>query len=268
VFLGVFLPPRALVVHRVLQTIPVFVIGGGPARVRLPRAPVLLQVLKNGQVSILGCVVARGVAPRAPVLVQVLESGQVPTFGCGRARGLVPRAPVLVQVLESGQVPIKNCVVARVRTPIKVVLSRPLQQSYTPPASSVVAYGPRSFTKKSNDSLVGQRQSFVVVQKAYDERTPRPRRHARERVEVEPERVRRGRLGGVPPQLADQAEVTAGLDAPHVGEHHGRDVHAGIKDRLLRIGCRHVARGRNGDVARVRVNESWLSVVAFLGEAF
>ena len=156
VFLGVCLPPRGLVIHRVLQTVPVFVIGGGPARVRLPRAPVLVQVLESGQVSILGCVVARGVAPRAPVLVQVLESEQVPTFGCGRARGLVPRAPVLVQVLESGQVSINGCATARVCTPIsKVVLSRPLQQSYTPPGSSVVAYVFRSFTKKSNDSLVG-----------------------------------------------------------------------------------------------------------------
>ena len=44
---------------------------------------------------------------------------------------------------------------ARVCTPITVVLSRPLQQSYTPPRSSVVAYVFRSFTKKSNDSLVG-----------------------------------------------------------------------------------------------------------------
>ena len=33
---------------------------------------------------------------------------------------------------------------------------------------------------------------------------------------------------------------------------------------MPRIGCRHVARGRNGDVARVRVSESWLSVWLFL----
>jgi len=82
-------------------------------------------------------------------------------------------------------------------------------------------------------------------------------------VEVEPERVSGGRPGGVPPQLAHLSESAAGPDALHVGEDHGRDVHAGIKDRLPRIGCRHVARGRDGDVARVRVSESWLSVVAF-----
>ena len=168
-----------------------------------------------------------------------------------------------MQVLESGQLSILGCVRARVRTPSTVVLSRPLQQPYTPPGSSVVAYEPRSFTKKSNDSLVGQRQSFVVVQQAYDTSTPRPRIQVRERVGVERARVRSGRLGGVPPQLADQAEVDAGLDALHVGEDHGRDVQAGIEDRLPRIGCRHVARGRDGDVARVRVSESWLSVVAF-----
>ena len=83
--------------------------------------------------------------------------------------------------------------------------------------------------------------------------------YVRERVEVERARVRCGRLGGVPPQLAHLGEAAAGLDAVHVGEHHGRDVHAGIEDRLLRIGCRHVARGRDGDVVRERVSESWLS---------
>ena len=50
VLLRVVLPPRALVVHRVLQAVPVFVIGGGPARVRVPRAPVLVEVLESGQV--------------------------------------------------------------------------------------------------------------------------------------------------------------------------------------------------------------------------
>ena len=127
-------------------------------------------------------------------------------------------------------------------------------------------------TKKSDDSLVGQRQCFIVVQQLYGIPnvphvwTPVP--DPRTRVEVELERVRSGRLGGLPPQLADHGEAVAGLDALHVGEHHGRDVQAGIEDRLPRIGCRHVARGRNGDVARVRVSESWLSVVAFLGVAF
>ena len=128
VILGVFLPPRARVVHRVLEAVPVFVLGGVVARVQVPRAP---------------------------VLVQVLESGQVPITGCLSARVRVPRAPVLVQVLESGQSSIKGCVLARELTPIKVVFSRPLQQPYTPPASSEVTYVLRSFTKKSDDSLVG-----------------------------------------------------------------------------------------------------------------
>ena len=60
--------------------------------------------------------------------------------------------------------------------------------------------------------------------------------HVRERVEVEPERVRSGRLGGVPPQLAHHGEVDAGLDALHVGEDHGRDIQAWIEDRTVRIG--------------------------------
>ena len=129
VFLGVSLPLRALVVHRVLQAVPAFVYGG---------------------------VKARAVVPRAPVLVQVLKNVQVPINGCGSARARAPRAPVLVQVLENGQLSICGCDRARARPPSKVVLSRPLQQPYTPPASSFVAYVFRSFvTKKSNDSLVG-----------------------------------------------------------------------------------------------------------------
>ena len=160
VLLGVFLPLRALVIHQVLQAVPAIVIGG---------------------------VKARAVVPRAPVLVQVLENEQVPISGCVPARVRVPRASVLVQVLESGQVPINSCVSARACTPNKtVVLSRPLQQSYTPPGSSVVTYVLRSFTKKSDDSLVGQRQSFVVVHHVFDEITPLPRILGRERVEVEP----------------------------------------------------------------------------------
>ena len=126
--LRVSLPPRALVIHRVLQAVPAFAFGG---------------------------VIARAVVPRAPVLVQILENGQVPFIGCVRARDRVPRAPVLVQVLESGQASICGCVMAQFSTPIKVVHSRPLQQSYTPPASSVVAYVFRSSTKKSDDSIVG-----------------------------------------------------------------------------------------------------------------
>ena len=135
-----FFHSGALVIHRVLQAVPAFCIGGVPARVLVPRAPVLVQVLENGQVPLCGCVTARARGPRAPVLVQVLENGQVPLFGCVRARVRVPRAPVLVQVLESGQVSICGCVTARDVTPSKVVLSRPLQQPYTPPHSSVFTY--------------------------------------------------------------------------------------------------------------------------------
>ena len=83
--------------------------------------------------------------------------------------------------------------------------------------------------------------------------TPRTRRHARERVEVEPERVRSGRLGGVPPQLADPSEAVAGLDALHVGEHLGRDIQVRIEDRLLDrqgYGYPRGALGRHGRARR------------------
>ena len=213
VSLGEYLPPRALVIHRVLQAVPVFVIGGVIARVS------------------------------------------------------VPRAPVLVQVLESGQVPITGCASARARTPIKVVLSRPLQQSYTPTASTVVTYEPRSFIKKSDDSLVGQRQSFVVVQQVYFERTLRPRMQenlpVRLGVELEPERVRGGRLGGVPPQLAHPSGAVAGPDALHVGEHQGRDIQAGIEGWSIRIELAFAVPELHGDGAGRRVRRrgyswSWL----------
>ena len=59
--------------------------------------------------------------------------------------------------------------------------------------------------------------------------------YVRERVEVERERVRGGRLGGVPPQLAHQREVDAGLDALHVGEDHGRDIQVRIEGWSIRI---------------------------------
>ena len=59
--------------------------------------------------------------------------------------------------------------------------------------------------------------------------------HVRERADVEPARVRRGRLGGVPPQLAHHGEVDAGLDALHVGEDHGRDIQVRIEGWSIRI---------------------------------
>ena len=212
-FLGVFLPPRALLIHRVLQAVPVFVNGG---------------------------VIARGRVPRAPVLVQVLESWQVSAIGCLRAR---------------------------VWAPSKVVHSRPLQQPYTPTASSVFTYGARSVTKKSDDSLVGQRQCFVVVQQSCG--TPVCAPHAwtpvpdpTTRVELELERVRRRRLGGLPPQLAHPSEAVAGPDALHVGEDHGSDIQVGTKRRVVRIGRQHAADHRifapTRHGARARVSESWL----------
>jgi len=209
VVLGVFLPPRALVVHQVLQAVPLFVIGGAKARVGVPRAP---------------------------VLVQVLESGQVPKHGCAVARVRTPRRFVLSRP--------------------QVVLSRPLQQSYTPPESSEVAYVFRSFTKKSDDSLVGQRQSFVVVQPAYDTRNPRLFIHVREPAPVEPERVRSGSHGGVLPRVAHPSEVVAGLDALHVGEHHGRDIQAGIEGGTVRIiELTFVVLGRHGEAVRAGGSE-------------
>ena len=168
----------------------------------------------------------------------------------------VPRAPVLVQVLESGQCPF-GCALARVCTPSTVVLSRPLQQPYTPPASSEVTYELRRFTKKSNDSLVGQRQSFVVVQQAYDTSKPRVSIHARERVEVEPAWIRRGWLGGFQPQLANPGEVEARLDVLDVREDEDRHVQAGIKGRFVRVGHRRVGSGSTWSRYVAKCREVW-----------
>ena len=43
--LGVMLPVRALVIHRVLQAVPASEYGGVRARVVVPRAPILAQIL-------------------------------------------------------------------------------------------------------------------------------------------------------------------------------------------------------------------------------
>ena len=98
VSLGVFLPPWALVVHRVLQAVP--------------------AVCKRLRKST--CTCPKGTRSRA----STGERGGA-RLRLRSARGRVPRAPVLVQVLESGQVSIFGCVTARERTPSKVVLSRP-----------------------------------------------------------------------------------------------------------------------------------------------
>ena len=73
VLLGEVLPLRALVIHRVLQAVPVFALGGVPARVLVPTAPVLTQVLESGQVPILGCGMARACTPSTVVLSRPLQ---------------------------------------------------------------------------------------------------------------------------------------------------------------------------------------------------
>ena len=78
VVLGVFLPLWALVIHRVLQAVPVFVMGGVHACVRVPRAPVLVQVLENEQLSIKGCVSARLHFPSTVVLSRPLQQSYTP----------------------------------------------------------------------------------------------------------------------------------------------------------------------------------------------
>ena len=77
VFLGVYLPLRALVIHRVLQTVPVFAMGGVKARVRVPRAPVLVQVLESGQVPIRGCPRARVCTPNKVVFGALVQGDDI-----------------------------------------------------------------------------------------------------------------------------------------------------------------------------------------------
>ena len=47
VYLGVVIPTRALVIHRILQAVQAFMNGGVKARGRAPRAPVLVRVLES-----------------------------------------------------------------------------------------------------------------------------------------------------------------------------------------------------------------------------
>ena len=79
------------------------------------------------------------------------------------------------------------------------------------------------------------------------------RERVRRRVKVESERVRSGRLGGVPPQLAHPSEAVAGLDALHVGENHGRDIQVGIEGWTVRIERMYAVPGLHGEAVRGRV---------------
>jgi hypothetical protein len=85
-----------------------------------------------------------------------------------------------------------------------------------------------------------------------------------ERVEVEPERVRRGRLGGFPPQLAHQREVEAGPDALHVGEDQGSDIQVRIEGWSVRIELAIATSELHGCACEGESER----VVAFLGEQF
>ena len=76
-------------------------------------------------------------------------------------------------------------------------------------------------------------------------------------------RVRSGRLGGVPPQLAHQREVEAGLDALHVGEDHGRDIQVRIEGGTVRIERLYAVPELHGDGAGRRVRRRGSLVVAF-----
>ena len=77
-------------------------------------------------------------------------------------------------------------------------------------------------------------------------------RDVRDRVEVERARVRSGRLGGVPPQLAHQGEAVAGLDALHVGEDHGRDIQVRIEGWTVRIELAFATPEQHGRAVRGR----------------
>ena len=87
----------------------------------------------------------------------------------------------------------------------------------------------------------------------YDTSKPLVFTHVRERAEVEPERVRSGRLGGVPPQLAHQREAVAGLDALHVGEDLGRDIQVRIEGWSIRIERLYAVPELHGEAVRARV---------------
>ena len=77
---------------------------------------------------------------------------------------------------------------------------------------------------------------------------------------VEPERIRRGSLGGVPPYSAHPSEAVAGLDALHVGEDHGRDIQVRIEGGTVRIERLYAVPELHGDGAGRRVG---VVVVAF-----
>ena len=133
VLLGVVLPLRALVIHRVLQAVPVFVIGGVTARVQSQGHPFSCKYLRAGKCPH-GLRKARVRSQGHPFSCKYWRTGKCPLWAA-KARVRVPRAPVLVQVLESGQVSISRLRRARVHSnqgcslaPTSAVLHSPGEQ--------------------------------------------------------------------------------------------------------------------------------------------
>ena len=139
--LGVYLPLIALVVHRVLQAVPAFFIGGVPARVVVPRAPVLVQVLESGQFSIIGCVRARVCIPIKVVLSRPLQQPYTP-----------PHSSVVAYVFRSFTKKSKDSLGTALDSFVTPKPSPPGTPTETPPAHKRLG-SVRAFLARSGELL-------------------------------------------------------------------------------------------------------------------
>ena len=99
----VLFPARELVVHQVLEAVPVFLIEGDTACVFVERAFIFVEPLECFQFARYCSVVGCTVIPWAPVLTRPLEYFQISFTGGVSHHILAPRAPVLSQPHQTVQ---------------------------------------------------------------------------------------------------------------------------------------------------------------------
>jgi hypothetical protein len=169
-----------------------------------------------------------------------------------------------VQVLESGQVSIIGCDRARAHTPISTSCS------LAPTSAALHSPGKqRSCIRSSQVHQEVQRLSRRVetglrrCPYGYDTSTPRPRNHVGNAPQSNLRGYAAAGLEASLHNLLTSARLTAGLDALHVGEDHGRDIQVRIEGGTVRIERLYAVPELHGDGAGRRVRRRGFSRTRF-----
>ena len=209
VLLGVYLPLRALVIHRVLQAVPVFARRRARHVFESQGHPFSCKYLRAGK------------CPFRLRKQHMLRSLQSRLFSRAHFSSLTLPG----QQRRCIRLPQLHQEVQRLSRRVETELRR------CPSGRMIrvrrVHMHPRPYVEECSYHAPGTRRSRTL-------------------------RVRSGRLGGVPPQLAHHREVDAGLDALHVGEDHGRDIQVRIEGGTVRIELTFVVLGRHVEAVRGR----------------